>query len=315
MAVAELRERMEALRRRYEPVAERWRATPAGRYVDRAIEGVAEIEPFDRGMTLAAQAFTSIIPIMVVTASYGRARNGFGTGLADSLGLPDAVRRALAGSVPAGSEVGSGFGIFGLLVAVVGATAYSRALERMYSRAWGVRKPSLRTAWRWLAAVVAVVAALSILNLTASATQGLPVQGWVETLVRLVVWSVVWTAVPYVLMDRQVRLRVLAFPGVVTAVALAILQAAGGIYLPIALTNGAQQFGVLGMTFAYIGWLFALSFVIVVATALGRAASLDDGPVGRFVRGGAPLEDAQGDAPADGDAPMAATESSNQPHS
>jgi len=302
VAVAELRERIDALRRRYEPVVERWRATPWGRYVDRAIEGVAEIEPFDRGMTLAAQAFTSIIPIMVVTASYGRARNGFGTGLADSLGLPDDVRSVLTGSVPSGADLGRSFGIFGLVVALVSATAYSRALERMYARAWAVRKPSLRTAWRWLAAVVAVVVALGILNLTAAATKGSPLQGWVEVLARLVVWSAVWTGVPYLLMDRQVRFRVLAFPGVLTAVALAILQAAGGIYLPIALTSGAKQFGVLGMTFTYIGWLFALSFVIVVATALGRAASLDDGPVGRLVRGGAPIEDAQGDEAADDDA-------------
>ncbi|GEL95336.1 hypothetical protein [Cellulomonas composti] len=99
-------------------------------------------------------------------------------------------------------------------------------------------------------------------------------------------WSVVWWFAPWVLLQRQVPGRLLAFTAVLTAVALAVLGRVGSIYLPIVLSSGARQFGVLGIVFAYLGWLFVLSFVVVGATTIGHACASDDGPVGRFVRGG-----------------------------
>ena len=41
----------------------------------------------------------------------------------------------------------------------------------------------------------------------------------------------------------------------------------------------------LGLVFAYIGWLFAFSFALVLATVIGRACAEDEGALGRLVRG------------------------------
>ena len=46
-----------------------------------------------------------------------------------------------------------------------------------------------------------------------------------------------------------------------------------------------------GLVFAYISWLFVLSFAIVGATVVGRACAQDEGILGRLVRGPSP-EDA-----------------------
>ena len=265
----------------------RWesiRDTPTGRLLERIVREFLGMEVFDRAMTLAAQAFTSIVPLMLVAAALRPDRPGGGQVIMDSLGLSDETRAALAGSVPATASVSSGVGILGVLVAIVSATSFARALERIYVRAWHVQRASVRTAWRWLAVVVAVALAAVIIAFTRAAVSA-QWRGAVQFLLQLVVWTAVWWFVPLVLLQRQVRGRPLLLTAALTAVALALLGRAGSIYLPIVLTSGARQFGVLGLVFAYLGWLFALSFVVVAALTIGHACMVDDGPVGRFVRG------------------------------
>ena len=266
-------------------IAARLRLTPLGGLTERAYTGFVAIEPFDRAMTLAAQAFVSIVPVMIVTAALRPNRDGFGSFMADSLGLSESTRATLAGSVSTDATVGSSVGVLGFLVALISATAYSRALERMYAKVWEVKRPGLRSAWRWLATVLAVILAVGLLGLTRQAAEGVPLPALWEFLIQLVVWSVVWSFIPWALLRAQVPVRVLAFSGVVTAVLLGVLSIAGTIYLPIVLVSGARQFGVLGLVFAYIGWLFALSFAVVLACVIGRACAQDEGALGRLVRG------------------------------
>ncbi len=56
------------------------------------------LEPFDRAMTLAAQAFTSIFPLVIATLSFlDRPDAGrLSEQLADTLGLPSSSRSILA---------------------------------------------------------------------------------------------------------------------------------------------------------------------------------------------------------------------------
>lgn len=267
-------------------IAARLRLTPFGALVERGYTGFVEIEPFDRAMTLAAQAFVSIVPVMIVTAALRPNRqDGFGFFMADSLGLSDATRDTLAGSVSASASVGSSVGILGLIVALISATSYSRALERMYAKVWQVKRPGLRSAWRWLATVLAVVLAVALIELTREATEGVPLPALWDFVVRLVVWAVVWTYIPWALLRAEIPIRVLAFSGCVTALLLGLLSLAGQLYLPIVLVSGAKQFGVLGLVFAYIGWLFALSFALVLACVVGQACAQDEGRLGRLIRG------------------------------
>ncbi|MEN0130538.1 MAG: YhjD/YihY/BrkB family envelope integrity protein [Brevundimonas sp.] len=261
------------------------RDTWGGRLLERIVSDISRLEVFDRAMTLAAQAFTSIVPLMLVAATLRPQRPGLGSLMADSLGLSEETRASLAGAVPAGATAVGSIGVFGIIVAVFSATSFSRALERIYLRTWGVEKASVRTAWRWLAAIVAVMLAVLLIAFTKSTLEGDVWRGTVAFVLQIAVWTVVWTFVPWMLLQRQVRLRLLAFTAVATAVCLGLLNLAGGIYLPLAMEKGARQFGVLGLVFAYIGWLFAIAFVIVVTAVIGRACAESDGPVGRVIRG------------------------------
>ena len=266
------------------------RGTPLGTLIERIITGFTDIEPFDRAMTLAAQAFVSIVPILIVVAAVRPNKEGFGASMGDAMGLSDSVQQTLAGSIPASADVVSGVGFVGFLIAFFSATAYSRALERMFLKVWDVRKPPLRTAWRWVATIVAVMVAVALLALTQSILKDRPFDQVLEAVLHFVVWTVVWTYVPWVLMRTTISLRALAFTGAIIALALTILGVFGTIYLPIVLTTGAEEFGVLGIVFAYISWLFVLSFAIVGATVVGRACAQDEGILGRLVRGPSPQD-------------------------
>lgn len=266
-------------------IAARLRLTPLGGLVERGYTGFVAIEPFDRAMTLAAQAFVSIVPMMIVMAALRPNQDGFGSFMADTLGLTEETREALAGSVSTSATLGGTVGILGLLVALIGATSYSRALERMYAKIWQVRRPGLRSAWRWLTTVLAVVLAIGLIEVTREATEGVPLPALWDFIVRVVVWAVVWTYIPWALLHAQIPVRVLAFTGGVSALLLGLLSLAGQVYLPIVLLSGTRQFGVLGLVFAYIGWLFALSFALGLACVIGRACAQDEGALGRLVRG------------------------------
>lgn len=265
----------------------RWastRRTATGRLLERVARELVDIELFDRAMTLAAQAFTSIVPLMLVAAALRPGEEGLGGTVTSSLGLPQEARAALADAVPDQSTVLSGVGVLGLLVTLVSATSFSRAMERIYLRVWHVRRPGMRTAWRWLATVVAVALAAVVVAFTRQVVDAQWL-GLVQLVVQLVVWTLVWTFVPWVLLRGQVPTRPLACTALLTGVGLAVLGRVGSVYLPVVLESGARQFGVLGLVFAYLGWLFALSFVVVAAAVVGHACTLDDGPVGRWFRG------------------------------
>jgi len=279
---------------------ERWRArglrrwarvrrTSPGRLLEDCALALARIELFDRSMTLAAQAFTSVVPIMLVTATlHPRDGGSLGAALAESLDIPASVRATLQTSIPADATVDSGIGFFGIVVAIVSATSFSRALERIYLRIWQVPRPSLRSWWRWFAALVAIVLAVSLIGLTRRASHGEVWAGWGPMLVQLVLWTGVWTFAPWVLVQREVRWRPLLFSGAATSVCLAALTAAGSVYLPIVLVHGAREFGVLGLVFSYISWLFAIAFVVIAVAVVARVCAQDPGVVGRLVRGPGP---------------------------
>jgi membrane protein len=281
--VAALLERVPA---RLRPTVRRVQRTAVGRLATRTVTGLARIELFDRAMTLAAQAFTSVLPVIILIAVLRPRRpDDLGAVIAEQLGLPPGAQRALLESLPEAAEASASFGFFGALVVLLGATSFSRALERMYARIWDVPRPGLHGSWRWLAALLAVVVALVVIRFTRGVLDALPVPVLWQATASAAVWAVVWSLVPWLLLKGQVALRLVAAGGVPTGLALALTGLPGSVYLPIALGAGARQFGALGIAFAYIGWLFVLSMVVVVGAVLGHAAARDEGWLGQVVRG------------------------------
>ncbi|WP_168626534.1 YhjD/YihY/BrkB family envelope integrity protein [Cryobacterium sp. BB307] len=260
----------------------RLRTTALGRFVMRTSSSLVEIEVFDRAMTLAAQAFTSILPLVIVVAALRRGdAEPIGRGLSNYLGLNDSAATALERVVPASSDVFNALGWFGTLLLIVSATAFSRALERFYARVWSKRKLGFRAAWRLFAVLATILLGLVLVQLTRSVLRGDGTYVAFRGVAEFVLWTVVWLLAGWIVLNRTVSFRSLLPGAVLCGIGLALVGGVGRIYLPVALASAAAQFGVLGITIAYVGWLFVLMSVVVIGVTIGRVLTVDYGVMDR----------------------------------
>ena len=258
-----------------------------GRVAERSLSEVVRIELFDRSMTLAAQAFTSLFPLLILVATLRPAQGGqVGGALADSLGLNAEARHALEAALPSAGSAASAFGVVGGLVVLLSATSFSRALVRMYVRIWATpRPPTLRSLWRLIAALLGLVVLVLLLTVARRMLAGVPLSGLAEGLIAFVLGGLLWTWVPWLLLARRVPVRLLVPGGVLMAVAMVVLSVAGQVYLPLALSSATRQFGALGVSFTYLTWLFVIMIALVASTAVGAVVARNPGPFGRLVGG------------------------------
>ncbi|QNG20233.1 hypothetical protein G4H71_13195 [Rhodococcus triatomae] len=246
-----------------------FRGRPAGRTVTRVLVGLARIEWVDRSMTLAAQLFTSVLPVIIAGSVFMDSTIA-GRSLLTQLGFdPSTV-------MPPGefesTSSAAAFGVVGLLMVVVSGTSFARALARTYGRVWTVPVIGLAQSWRWFSVLFAVIASSVLVGvIQLSASGGLVVAG------QWIVWACVWTLCPYLLTLGAVSGRVLVWTGAVTATLMTAIHTVGRVLLPHATAEAQAHFGTLGIVFTVIGWLFVLSLALVAAPVVVAALPVGEG--------------------------------------
>ena len=135
----------------------------------RAPPGLVRIEVFDRSMTIAAQFFSSILPILILLAAWEANSDR----LADAIDLPEESRSVIEGAIQGGDAA---FGIVGTLFVLASATSLSRALTRAFATIWFLPRPrsSLRSAWRWLAVILVLALSLVVARTASQSLELLP---------------------------------------------------------------------------------------------------------------------------------------------
>jgi membrane protein len=284
------------------------RGTTAGRTVARTVRGIADIELADRAMTLAAQEFTSVLPLIVAVGTIGNL-DAVSETFADQVGIDPgsltSVTRTTADVLESSPPTFAAFGVIGLLMVLVSGTSFARALGRVYGKVWEVPVLSLRGWWRWVAVLLAVATALALLGRVRLVTS----VDWIGPPLAIVgealVWFGLWMAVPYLLTEGRLAGRVLWATAALTSAGLTVVGMVGTVYLPRAIASAQGKFGELGVVFTGITWMFVQSAVVVAATVVVKAAALDEGVLGRLLRGPVPEQlavvppETPPDAPAD----------------
>ncbi|MDL9936032.1 hypothetical protein QSJ18_04685 [Gordonia sp. ABSL1-1] len=264
------------------------RRTPGAALVVRIATDIARGNVTDRAMTLAGQAFTSLLPIVILlTTLPGKdvvddALHGLG--IKENAGI-------VAHSTP---ESFGAFGIFGALMTIAGATSLARALGRMYVSIWGVTKLPLRGWWRWVIVIFVIPVAATVQGLAAGLRSmsifGVHIEDrgllgfGLEIGVTLIVWSLLWTVIPRLLVSAQVPWRLLAINGIATGLCVTALLVGSRVALPRILESTTDHFGTLGVVFVAISWLFFFACILVVVTLVIHAIASDAGYLGRWVR-------------------------------
>ena len=229
----------------------------------RSLERFIELEAFDRSMALAGQAFATLLPLLIV---FGTVAQGSSDELAEDLidkfdvsgDAADAIREAIA------QPPGSGLSVVGALLLVISALSFTRAMQRLYVRAWRLPPLGLRVNLWGLAWLLLFVAFWSM--------QPAVIALFGDVLafaVSLALSTLMWLWTPYLLVARRVHWRRLLPQALLSAVGLGAVAIGGAIYLPRAIGSASAQFGVLGVAFTLLSLLFAIAFVLVVTAALG----------------------------------------------
>lgn len=251
--------------------------TPRRRLASRVGFDLVEVGLVDSAMTLAAQAFTSLLPVMIAASTF-----------AELQPLSEAARKNLgvdtAPLALTNSGTATAFGVVGLLMLLISSTSYARALGRMYGRIWHVPIATLRQAWRWLA-VVLVIGGSTAASVVCHTLNSVPVVGrLLEFTAVFSLWALAWTVVPLLLTANRMTTRMCIGSGLLTAAGLSAFHVASALVLPRIIETSRDQFGFLGVMFTLISWLFVFSAIVVTASTIVGSVAEDNGPLGVWIR-------------------------------
>jgi membrane protein len=243
---------------------ERFRETLVGRLVERFFE----LRPIERGLALGTKLFTAVVPAAIIVSGLFASPNALPTRIIDGLNLRGSGAAAVHTLFAApSSSAGSAVGIIGVLVMLYSLLSFARSLQRLYEEAW--RLPPMRTgvAWGsvWLVAF-AVYFSLSTPLSRALHDNGLTVSAF---LVSLFAGAVLWSLTPAILLGRRVPIRSLGRGGLVTALLLTLFNLGTKLYVPHSMTTNVNRYGLVGVTFTILTWLFAFSLVLIASAAAG----------------------------------------------
>jgi membrane protein len=230
-----------------------------------------EVEGAQQATVLAAQAFTSLIPFLVVGAAFGPGEGDIADRINDRFDLHGSTARSVEALFNDAGEVTSAVTWVSVIILVLSATSFTRALQRMFQRAYQTEPGSWKEVWRslaWLAAFALWIVVSSPLRNALADVGGLVFAVTVSTLFGFVVWL----GTPAILLGAMDWRRLL--PGaLVSAMLGALLGAASGIYVPILLTWSADRYGLIGVAFSIQSWLLAAAFIVVIGAVVGAVAS------------------------------------------
>jgi membrane protein len=245
--------------------------------VRRLLSELSRIELLDRSLALGAQALLALIPMLMVLGTVMPTVwvEGMVQQIRDVVGLREDVMAPIRELAVAEQVRRTETGVIGLVVSLASASAFSRALQRMYARAWelpshrGMR--ALRSSLVWILGWLAVLQATALLLRSLAAV---PNSGLLRTTVQLVTNTLLWWWTSRLLLGGRVSWRRLLPGAALTAVLLVTLTRLSSVFMPPFTRSNLEQFGPLGVVFAVGSWLVLFGGVLVVATVVGRQVSL-----------------------------------------
>ena len=243
----------------------------------RCLRSFFALQGFDRAMVIASQAFTALIPLVILTSTL--LPNEDHGSIADMIVRKFALTGDSATAVQTvfASSGEASIGVLSLLLLLMSGISLARRIQRMYLEAWQLpRAPSVRASLYAAYALGALIIEIGLLSFIRSLLRELPFDAAAGLTGSLISSVVVWTSIPWLLLNRRVAWQRL-LPGGLLAGGLSTAWGyATTVYMPRLMASYSERYGLFGVTIALVGWLLCISFIIVATTAL--AAEFDRAP-------------------------------------
>jgi membrane protein len=241
------------------------------------VTSFTQLQGIDRAMSIASQAFTAVIPLLILLAA--ALPTGSGNAVADSIVRRFALSGAAARSVRMvfDQSESASLGLGSLLLLVFSGVSLTRRLQRMYLAAYGLDAlPGVRSSLNAALGLGALLVEISLLYMLGMLVRELPFHWGMGGPVSVAASIGVWTSVPWLLLDRRLAWQRLLPAGALAGTAAALYGVATTIYMQRLITSYVARYGLFGVTVALVGWLLCIAFIVVATTVV--AAELDRAP-------------------------------------
>jgi len=220
---------------------------------------------------ISSQAFTALIPLLILVSAMAPA------GQDDVVAQSIVARFGLTGdsaaaveqlfSIPGGAS--SSIGLASAVLLVFSGVSFTRRVQRMYRAAWNQEKAGVRSGLFAALGLIVLMAQVFVIYTIRVLVDDLPLDWLLALPLTAATGLVLWTSIPYLLLDRQVHWRRLLVGGAMSATGTALYAVATTVYMPELIERYTNEFGLFGITIVLIGWLLAVSAVVVVSAAVG----------------------------------------------
>jgi len=248
-----------------------------GSFPGRCATSFAAQQGLDRAMVIASQAFTALIPLLILVSAALPASSG--TAVADSI-----IRRfGLSGDSAASVEIvfassaSSCVGVGSLFLLVFSGVALTRRLQRMYLQAWRLDPlPGVRGPLNAALGLAVLLVEIALIYFARTLIRALPLDWALAVPLGVGTSLVLWTSIPWLLLDRRLDWRRLLPGGALAGTAASVYGFATTIYMPRLMETYSERYGLFGVTVAIVGWLLCICFILVATTVI--AAEFDRAP-------------------------------------
>jgi membrane protein len=250
-------------------------------------ERLLENEFVDRSVALASKAFVSLFPTIIVISAFAppSVRHSIYATITRRAGVEGSGLNTFKGAFASADDIRKATGILGLVFTFFYVNSFTTALSRVYMKAWRRPKPGRVSGYAvgitWITGLIVYFALIGAVR----SILGAGPETVVFALVAMAGVVGLWWLTPWLMLQRQVRLRVLAPTAVITGVAQTIYAASASVWMPRTLANNQRQFGFFGVALSLVTWLSGAAIIIVVGACAAPVVADDKGPLGRMVRG------------------------------
>lgn len=232
----------------------------------RMVQGMMELNIVDRALAMSSKAFVVLLPLSIITGAVVQGKS-FGDSLVTRFDLTGSGAQAARTLFESPDAVRASVSLFGVAILVFGSLSLARGLERIYLDAWALEgeRGSMLRRLGWIASVVGF---LSIAGPIRASLDDVGVELELAA-VNVALGTAMWMWTPYLLLAQRVPARELLPTGLLTAVATTGLGIAALVSMPALMSTNAERYGLIGVAFGLVSWLFAYAFAIIAASVVG----------------------------------------------
>jgi membrane protein len=239
----------------------------------RLLSRLSALNVVEGSVRLAAQAFLTALPLLMTIAAFapGWMQDLLADSLRAVLGIRGDTLDEMRQVFSATGTTRDTAGAVGVVVTLVSATAFSRALQAVCERCWHLSRAPVRTAvWRWL---LWLVVWLTFLLLQAPLRGGFGGGAVTGVVLSVLSATLLWWWSQHLLLSGRIGWLSLLPGALLAGTGTVLLSRAAHVLAPTAMERSLDDFGPLGPVFTFLSWLIAVFLVAVSGLALGEYVS------------------------------------------